>query len=272
MGLIKFNFFSHTLSMQTNVTIVLPTLRYVDTQGDKPCVYVKGTKFQTMFLLHGAAGDDSDWCRYTSVERYAEDNKLAVVMPSVCNSFYTDTTYRHRYWTYVSKELPNLVRAMFPLSDKREDNFVAGLSMGGHGAMAFAIKRPEMFSTAVCLSGASIRAEDIQEFAHRVNGFMDLESVFGNLSNFSGSQNDIWHIAKINSEKGKELPRFYFAVGTDDMGYASIKNASRQLEKLGYPVTYEEEKGYGHEWDFWDMYIRKAIEEWLPLRREPLYP
>ena len=272
MGLIKFNFLSRVLREYTNVTVVLPTLTHQEVEENPNATYVSGTKFQTLYLLHGVTGDDSHWGRFTSVERYAQNNKIALVMPSADNGFYSDLVDGRRYWTFISEELPNIARAYFPLSEKREDNFVAGLSMGGHGAMAWAIKRPEMFSTAVCLSGASIGPDDIIAFSNRSNGFLHLENMLGDLSNFKGGPYDIYHFAKLNIGKNIQLPRFYFAVGSDDFGLHTVKKAADYLKELGYSVKYEEKEGYEHEWDFWDLYIRKAIEEWLPLKRKPILP
>src|SRR5437764_883031 len=81
-------------------------------------------------LLHGLSDDHTMWQRLTSIERYAEPLGLAVVMPAVHRSFYADEVHGHRYWTFLTEEVPALVSQFFRVSDRPGDTFVAGLSMG----------------------------------------------------------------------------------------------------------------------------------------------
>ena len=105
-----------------------------------------------MVFLHGAYGDYSDWARLTGIERYAQAHKIAVVMPSADNSFYQDMYRGGKYLTYFTRELPDYIARLFPVSTKREDTFVAGLSMGGYGAVRVAFEMPERFGAAASLS------------------------------------------------------------------------------------------------------------------------
>src|SRR4051794_16892096 len=107
-----------------------------------------------LYLLHGLSDDDTIWLRRTSIERYAAPLGLAVVMPQVHRSFYTDQAYGGRYWTFLSGELPELGGSLFRLSDRPGDTFVAGLSMGGYGALKWALRQPQRFAAAASLSGA----------------------------------------------------------------------------------------------------------------------
>ncbi len=107
-----------------------------------------------LYLLHGLSDDDTIWLRRTSIERYVAEFGLAVVMPQVHRSFYLDGEYTGAYWTFVAEELPALVAGFFRVSQAREDTFVAGLSMGGYGAMLHALRQPGRFAAAASLSGA----------------------------------------------------------------------------------------------------------------------
>src|SRR5688500_7662463 len=131
-----------------------------------------------LYLLHGLSDDDTIWLRRTSIERYVAPLGLAVVMPQVHRSFYTDEHYGGRYWTFLSAELPELVGSWFQVSQRREDTFVGGLSMGGYGAVKWALRKPERFAAAASLSGAldlaglrtrRIRPEDPRLF-DRIHG------------------------------------------------------------------------------------------------------
>ena len=106
-----------------------------------------------LYLLHGLSDDHTAWHRYTAVGRYAEKAGLAVVMPAVHRSFYTNEAHGHRYWDFVSEELPGVVHEFFRVTDRPEETFVAGLSMGGYGALKLALTHPERYAAAASLSG-----------------------------------------------------------------------------------------------------------------------
>jgi S-formylglutathione hydrolase FrmB len=275
MAVLKFNFLSQTLGMQTNVTVVLPSFTFGDFFNKEKEVYVKGMKFQTMYLLHGASGDDSDYVNFSNIVRFAEDNKLAVIMPPAFNNFYTDVPKGPKYWKFVSEEVPKVCQTFFPLSDKREDNFVAGLSMGAHGAMKMGIKCPEKFAAVLCMSGASFEPQALR----RPEGpadlglpMPDINAIMGDAESFRGSENDVYFYAESNVKEGRQLPKFFFSCGDKDFALSGLIKAKDFISALGYDVFYEEVPGYGHEWDFWDLTLRKAINNWLPLRHDVIYP
>lgn len=283
MAVIKMNFLSKFLGMQTNVTVCLPSFSFRDLMEGKPDFYVPDMKYQTLYLLHGGSGDDSDYVNFTSIVRYADDNRIAVVMPCNYNYFYTDNPDGPRYWKYVSEELPQVCQTFFPLSDKREDNFVAGLSMGGHGAMKMGIMNGEKFAAVLCMSGVSIHPDGIKEFARprapssdlkdpdimpRVN----LESIFGDLDHYQGSIHDMYHRAALNVEQGKELPKFFLTVGDQDFAREHVEDAYQHLTSLGYNTFFELVPGYGHEWPFWDLTLKKALDDWLPIKHDVIRP
>lgn len=114
MAVIKMNFLSKTLGMQTNVTVCLPSFSFADIMQGRDEVYVPGMKYQVLWLLHGGSGDDSDYVNFSNIVRYADDHKLAVVMPCDYNMSYTDHPQGAKYFSYVVDELPQLCRAFFP--------------------------------------------------------------------------------------------------------------------------------------------------------------
>ena len=128
--------FSCALGMTTSLRISLP---------DRFLIEQESAALPVLYLLHGLSDDHTAWSRRTSVERYAESAGIAVVMPEVQRSFYTDMVYGLRYFTYIAEELPALCRRLFPLSERREDTFIAGNSMGGYGALKAALRFPERF-------------------------------------------------------------------------------------------------------------------------------
>lgn len=144
-------FFADTLGVNTSLVVLLPQPALTQI-GVAPVVREHGTP--VLYLLHGLSDDSSIWTRLTSIERYAGELGVAVVMPQVERSFYCDMANGDAYWTFLSEELPAVVAANFKVSTAREDTFVAGLSMGGYGAFKWALRQPERFGAAASLSGA----------------------------------------------------------------------------------------------------------------------
>ncbi len=181
MALIHCDFFSNVLGLSTSMYVILPqqTVNQIGMKG-----VAKGKKHKTLLLLHGLSDNHTIWLRRTSIERYVAPLGLAVVMPAVQRSFYTDMAKGLKYEEFVSLELPEIARSFFPLSDRREDNYVAGLSMGGYGAFKLALRRPENFAAAASLSGAldiAFRAGEIEPDFQK-----ELQNIFGKLIAFPG--------------------------------------------------------------------------------------
>ena len=169
MALLNCDVFSDVLGLSTSLTVILPqaTTTQIGMTGN-----ARDADPPLLYLLHGLSDDHTIWLRRTSIERYVAPLGLAVVMPQVHRSFYTDEVYGNRYWTFLSEELPELVHGFFRLSRRRADTFVAGLSMGGYGAMKWALRCPERFAAVASLSGAvdiASRQQDQQDPALQHN-------------------------------------------------------------------------------------------------------
>ena len=256
MAVIKMNFLSQALGMQTNVTICLPSFSFADIMAGRNDVYVPGMKYQVLWLLHGGSGDDSDYLNFSNITRYADDHKLAVVMPADYNMSYTDNEHG-KFMTFVAEELPKMCRALFPFSDKREDNFIGGLSMGSGGCQKIAMRYPENYAAVLAMSGGSFSKAS----GGRPRTPEQLALVDENIA-----------IAKANIEKGLKVPKFFMTWGDKDFVREGHTESCKVLKELGYDVFEEEVPGYGHEWDFWDLTLRKAIKDWLPIRHSVIYP
>jgi len=259
MILTDVKFYAETLGMRCSMDVVLPQRSLVETRADPKPAY------RTLYLLHGYSDDHTAWQRWTSIERYAEKYKLAVVMPSVHLSFYTDMAYGGRYWQFISEEVPAVARDLFPLSTHRADNFVAGLSMGGYGAFKLALTHPERFAAAASLSGALNIAEILaqRDVAGQEEWLRSMRNIFGDLKQVRGSQNDLFPLAEKVARAGNQ-PRLYQCCGTEDFLYLNNLSFRDYARGLPLEVTYEEGPGT-HEWGFWDKMIQRVLE-WLELR------
>jgi S-formylglutathione hydrolase FrmB len=171
-----------------------------------------------------------------------------------------------RYWTFLSEELPALARSFFPLSDAREDNFVAGLSMGGYGAFKLALRRPDKFAAAASLSGAL----DVAGLAGRDRErdplwSQEMENIFGDPGGIAGSPNDLFFLAQEVARSDGPKPALFQCCGTEDVLHSDNLHFMEDAKSLGLNLTYEEGPGQ-HEWGFWDKWIQRVLE-WLPMAK-----
>ncbi len=250
MALANLKFYSEILGLNTEVNVVIPQKSTVGEIG----ITTKATdeKFKCLYLLHGLSDDYSIWLRRTSVERYANRHGICVVMPSADRSFYTDMKYGLKYYTYIAKELPKLMTQFFNVSDKREDNFLAGLSMGGYGALKIALRENDRFSAVAGFSSVTRLLRE--EFDANT-----MVPIFGEELTVPDSE-DLFYLAEETDKKALK-PRVYMAVGTEDFLYKDNVALKEKFESLNYDYTYVEAPG-AHTWEFWDEYIEKALE-WM---------
>lgn len=277
---VKFNFLSQTLMQQTNVTMVLPSWTLFDTANGKAESYLPGTKFQVLYLFHGGTGDDSDYLTFSNIVRYADEHKIAVVMPCGYNSSYINQPndilpWPARYWDYIFDELPHVCEAMFPISTKREDTFVAGLSMGSMAATKWAIYGAERCCAALIMSGGGMDTASIMSVVSQSSSdgdktdfAVDVEKMTAQGIRFADPDNELFQAAKKNVEEGKSLPKLFMTCGGNDFIRVFAQASRDLLKEYGYDVQYKEIPGYAHEWDFWDLALRKALNEWLPIRHD----
>ncbi len=264
MAFIQCNLFSEALEMSCAVNVLLPqqTSAQVGMSGRS-----RGGPHPTLWLLHGRTDDHTIWMRRTAIERYAADLGLAVVMPNVHLSWYQDMALGPRYFTYIAEELPRLCRDFFPLSDRREDNFIAGLSMGGYGAFLHALRHPENFAAAASLSGALDLAGYIaMRKAEGSPAYAGMRQIFADPDAVAGSEADLLALASRAQKNGPPLPALYACCGTGDFLYDANQRLRQHFAELGLPLTYEEGPGE-HNWAFWDQWIQRVLA-WLPLRQQ----
>ncbi len=258
MALLNCRFFSEALGMSTTMTVILPQQTSSQIGLNNRAT---GKLHPVLYLLHGFSDDDSIWSRRTSVERYVAELGLAVVMPNVHLSFYTDMEYGNKYWTFLTEELPAVARSFFPLSAEREDNFVAGLSMGGYGAFKWALQHPERFAAAGSFSGALDMAEHVGKQAndHMMRHF---KLIYGD-KQLKGTEHDLLHSVQELAGSKHHKPELYQCCGTEDFLYADNLAFRDQCLSYGLPLTYVEGPG-SHEWGYWDEHVRLFLN-WLPL-------
>ena len=270
MALMQVDFFSKVLGMCCQCNVILPQSE----QG----IGVTGSgeltekKVPTLWLLHGASDDHTIWLRRTSIERYVAPLGIAVVMPAAHLSSYCNMKYGKRYYDYFTEELPAILRDFFPLSDRREDNFVAGLSMGGYGALKMGFGRPDLYSAIGCFSAGNMpyREEGTRFFrGERASGGASRSmACFGTESrkDLIGDENaDVFAMIEKSLAKGETMPRVFHACGTEDLGVENARFTQRTIREKYPQIEYEYREGPGaHTWEFWDEWIQKYLAWLLP--------
>ena len=200
---------SESLRMATAVDVILPD------NGDL-------SEVKTLYLLHGLTDDCTGWTRYTAVERYARERGLAVVLPEVQRSFYTDMAYGLPYFTYVSEELPAVCRRMF-----------------GLGAASF---------SGVCDLRRTVERRSIS--LHE----SEIAAIFGE-EKAVPPKDDLFVLAERLSG---EAPGLYLSCGEQDGLYAANERFSAHLASLSLAHRFDHWPG-AHTWDFWDTSLRAAL-------------
>ena len=253
MAFLQVQFFSEVLNVASTVNVIMPE----NSQG----IGIKASEGRdlpkVLYLLHGYSDDHSIWMRRTSVERYAAAHDLAVIMPAVNHSYYCNEANGERYWDYVSEELPQTMHHFLRLSKKPEDTYVAGLSMGGYGAMRLALTYPERFAAAASFSGAVDiigRLKDLPE--ERLHNW---RRVLGDLDRVQETEVDTFYLMKKNAN-APHKPRLYVSCGTADFLYGEHQAFVPALKANGWDVTHFEKPDTTHEWGFWDEQIKAFID------------
>ncbi len=251
MALVTCHFFSDVLQVSTAMTVLLP-------QATRSQIGLSGVADDApppvLYLLHGLSDDETIWTRRTSIERYAAEKGLAVVMPRGGRSFYADEVHGGAYWTHLTQELPELVSSFFRVSTRREDTFVAGLSMGGYGALKWALREPGRFAAAASLSGALdiVSDQGLRSVVPQVWG-----------GGAPGTGDDL--LGLVAAADPAALPALSVACGTEDFLHAANLRWLDAARARGIDVRTDVDRAGDHDWGYWDATIQDVLD-WLPIR------
>ena len=262
MALFTGDFKSKQLSIRTPISVILPSdtidfLNNTDESAKPP--------YKTLYLLHGMFGNNMTFLYNTAIRSFAEQNNLAVVLPSCGNSFYINKPKAFEYYSnYVGEELINFTRKIFPLSTKKEDTYIAGFSMGGYGAIRTGLLYNDTFGAIGGISSGLITHrlnEAIEDYKHIFDSKEFAESCFGDLTKVIGSDMDPDFLVQELLKDNKEIPDIFMVVGKDDFLRPENERFYKFLQDKKVPVTFGEYEG-AHTWDFCNTHIEQFIK-WL---------
>ena len=263
MAYLNCHIYSHALFSNISFNLCLPTptsgdpIRYETLARD----YGYDRGLPVLYLLHGMYGDAYSWERFSCVDRFAQDRRIAVVMCSAGNDFYQNVPGGLQWETFFTRELPAYLCGLFPISPRREDTFIAGLSMGGYGAFHLALTRPDLFSKAASLSGALDLVSLVRNAAPTPQPSpFQWATLLADPEKLEGSDSDLFAQFEKCQAAGC-APELFQACGTEDFLYQMNIQARDRLLGLGAKLTWKEGPG-GHEWNFWNTWIQQVLD-WL---------
>ena len=251
MAYIEMTIRSAILDMDTKVDVILPENRH-ETKLDL------NRRYPVLYLLHGMKDDNSTWSRLSTINLLVRDLDLIVVMPTTYRGFYVNNRYGLDYYHYISEELPIKMANYFPISQKPEDTYIMGDSMGGYGTLRIALSKPENFRKAICLSGGALPPKNM----HSIIANDQMIGVFGSDEEYRESDNNLERLVdKFNNFQGNK-PDIIFYCGTEDMMYEHSKAFVAHI-KAQYPnLKIKDEYWHGqHNYHFWNSALPKALQE-----------
>lgn len=240
---INCNYVSKALGRAVDINIAIPSPVYPETLGYAgKAEFSPKANYPVLYFLGGIGNDCNSVFDYTRVQLYAEEYNIAVVSISGENKFYADLGSEN-FSELLEEELPSLVSGYFPISQRPEDTYIAGLSMGGYGALLHFLKRPDRFCAVGCFSGA-------------VGKFDYAETE-------EGKDYNIYNLFNTRLQEASCLGKIYLSCGSEDFIKDCSYKLKKYLEEKNVEFSWQEVEGYGHEWRFWDGQIEEFIR-WLP--------
>jgi len=262
MAVLTCDYFSVARKGFISLSVILP----IDPPpaGMEAVQYVSGP-FPTIYLLHGYSGNRNTWLYNAQVMQWAARYGYAVVMPDGTNRFYLDNEDTgERFGEFVGRELVEVTRRMFPLSTRREDTVIAGISMGGFGAIRNGLKYADTFGAIMAHSSALITDEvAVMEpgSGNAIASYAYYRHTFGEPGRVLGSDNDPKHLAQVCLRSGGPLPRLFMACGSEDFLYKQNCDYHQYLTGIGYPHAWWVRPGV-HDFEFWNPSMQASMD-WL---------
>jgi len=252
------------LERNTEITVTIPDAANTFTREkfDLDKLYAP-RKYKTLYLCHGYSGTDREWTENTRIEAYAQEKQLMTVSMFLGDSFCCDMAVGYNYFTYMTEELPRFIQAIYPSSPEREDNYIAGFSMGSHSAVKAALRCPEKYAAAIGIAGTMDHAKMTMLAAKMGADDSKAKAAFGPIDQIYGSENDMLYIAKRLVESGKDAPRLILTCGYQDFGYDLCTEYHEYLNEIGLKHEYLTEDGV-HDYFYVDKVIARVIREMLP--------
>ena len=268
MAVFETRFFSETLLKDVTVSVILPLPTSSNMEFGENIAYpAQGNKYQTVWLIPTGTADHSKAVRSSRIEEYAKKYQVAVIAPDLDNSLGYNLPNGVDYFDYLTKELPTLMYSIYPLSPKREDNFIGGASNGGFTGFMAALRHPHQYAAAFSI-GSFLDIRSCGEVKHSKFWYDKISpSIYGRDNEFYNPHiHDIQTLVTDLIASGKEQPEFYSIFGLEDPYYSKAISVAEIISNQLTTMKIDVKHG-AHDWDFWDPQL-KAVLEWLPLKHD----
>ena len=255
MATLQMNILSMKLGMQSNFTVILPSFipGKDDPNKDYSELYPRDVRFRTLWLLPSEYGDDLEGLHYTSIQRYADETGMAVVMPAPLNRMYSNDPTNQKFIDYITEELWSVCHGTFALSYDREDNYIGGFSLGAYGALKAALRNPDKYSKVFMIGG--VFEEGIKDgYFKDINARIASQGLTPHLPLDDALPGDE---ELVLPDSGK-LPDAAVYYAADDSLADYAKRAVRNLSDAGFSVTSKEFPGRD-DWAFRDEALKEAV-------------
>lgn len=260
MGRMCCNFYSYSLQREITLHVLLPFL----SAENKGTSHKIQAPYPVLYLLHGGANDCSTFERYTSVERYAQEANIAVVLFSAENKYYRtletindgEKAKTEDFSQLLHYELPEFLAAWLPILSESEHTYLAGFSMGGYGTAFHAMLHPERFRAVGIFSGLVFQRPLVFRPLEELNRMSEEERTAALLP-------ELLELMERNRQRGVKLPDAFFSIGTKDIIHFLPAFAKRWSENCSFVSTDFDSKPYAHEWTFWDRTLEEFLH-WIP--------
>ena len=262
MAYIRLSFASEKLHGNTDISVFLPSKKRPRGLGGfrkiPKASYDKDEVYQVLWLMHGGGDDYTAWPLDAMIQRACDAAELVVIMPTILDL----PGIRKDIDTvgFVTEELPEAMSFMFPISRRRQDNFIAGLSYGGYFSYRCAMLHPELYACVGSFSSPLDVAEDVRRLHGNDPAFIK--------DAIKDSDRDLFYLTTKLKEEGREMPKTFQTVGTEDFTWDFNVTARDHFVKLGMDHTFIQRPGT-HNFEFWDGALKDYLE-WLPLVKSPV--
>lgn len=262
MSFVNLNFYAESLKFRTEVRVALPEYpQQRNPKADRATVYDPARRFPVVYLLHGFTGDYSDWCSMMPIEALASCYGFAIVMPHGYNSWYLNVPGGLQMEDFIADELPAAMQAMLPVSANAQERFIAGLSMGGTGALRIALQHPKRFRAAAAMSALPDPALPLcenEEYSQILR--QSLDRSYGGPEGYEDEHKNIMKLALKARQEGTELPPMLFQYGEQDVRFDVQYPFFKQFcEEHQLPVSFASAPG-GHDFGYWTPTLMKTLE------------
>ena len=263
MSYVRLTMSSAKLNGNTDISVFLPNKKRPHVMGAgygiPKAEYDKNEVYQVLWLMHGGGDDYTAWTYDAMIQRACDAAELVVIMPTIIDLPGADPAVD--YMGFVTEELPKAMQFMFPISPRRQDNFIAGLSYGGYFSYKCAMNHPELYA---CVGSFSSPLDVVMD----INRLHAKDPQFKGTDNITGTNRDVLYLTKKLKEEGVEMPKSFQTVGTEDFTWDFNISARDHFVKLGMDHTFTTRPGT-HNFEFWDGALKEFLA-WLPLTKSPV--